>query len=264
MTMQLEDIDIGAVYARSGVQIEPSARRVRAYFGGEPIADSTHVLLVTEPRRLPVYYFPMSDVRMDLLRPTAYSNGAVGAKAPIARWSLQYGDRLVEQVGWSFREPDAEHAPLREYIAFYWAKLDAWFEEDEEVYVHPRSPHHRVDVMSSSRHIKVVVDGEVVAETHRPHVLFETGLPARYYIPRVDVRQDLLVSSETITQCPYKGRAEYWSVRIGDKEYKDLVWSYPFPIAECPKIAQLVSFFNERVDIYVDGELEIRPRTMWS
>ena len=106
--------------------------------------------------------------------------------------------------------------------------------------------------------------GEVVAETYRPHVLFETSLPPRYYIPRMDVRLDLLERTDTVTQCPYKGKAEYWSVRAGGALHKDLVWSYPFPIPECSKVEQLMSFFNEKVDIYVDGELEERPITQWS
>jgi uncharacterized protein (DUF427 family) len=263
MIMQLEDIEM-ATLPQTRVHIEPTKRRVRAFFAGQPIADSKRVLLVIEPRRLPIYYFPIQDVRMDLLRPTAYSNGVLGAGSPIARWSLECANRTVENVGWSYREPDAERALLKDHIALYWAKLDAWFEEDAEVFVHARNPYSRVDVLPSSRHIKVVVAGEVVTETHRPHVLFETGLPPRYYIPRVDVRLDLLEHTSTVTQCPYKGKAEYWSVRAGGTVHKDLVWSYPYPIQECAKVAQLMSFFNEKVDIFVDGELEERPLTEWS
>ncbi len=172
--------------------------------------------------------------------------------------------RTVENVGWSYRDPDAAHEPMRNHLAFYWDKLDAWFEEDEQVFVHPRDPHKRVDTMPSSRHVKVVVDGEVLAETRRPTLLFETHVPTRYYIPRVDVRQDLLEPSETVTQCPYKGRATYNSVRIRGNVHKDLVWSYLFPISECPKIENLMAFFNEKVDLYVDGELLPRPKTSWS
>jgi uncharacterized protein (DUF427 family) len=112
--------------------------------------------------------------------------------------------------------------------------------------------------------VRVVVDGEVVADTHRPRLLFETSLPTRYYIPKTDVRMDLLEPTQTSTQCPYKGKAVYWSVRLGDKVLKDLVWGYPFPIPECPKIENLVCFYNEKVDIYVDDELQPRPETPWS
>ena len=118
--------------------------------------------------------------------------------------------------------------------------------------------------MPSSRHVKVVVDGEVLAETRRPTLLFETNVPTRYYIPRMDIRQDLLEPSDTVTQCPYKGRATYNSVRIRGNVHKDLVWSYRFPIPECPKIVNLMAFFNEKVDLYVDGELLPRPKTSWS
>jgi len=201
---------------------------------------------------------------MDLLRPTAYSNGVLGARSSVARWTLQSADRTVDNVGWSLVQPDEAHAPLKDYIAFYWSKLDAWYEEDTEVFVHPRDPYSRVDVLPSSRHIKVVVEGEVIAESRRPHLLFETHLPTRYYLPRMDVRLDLLEPSDKTTQCPYKGVARYWSVRAGGAVHKDLVWSYPFPIAEVPKLEGLMSFFNEKVDIYVDGDLEARPRTMWS
>ncbi len=180
------------------------------------------------------------------------------------RWNLESEGQTISNVGWSYKEADPQYASLADHIAFYWNKLDAWFEEDEQVYVHPRDPHKRVDVMASSRHVKVVVDGEVIAETHRPHLLFETDLPTRYYIPATDVRLDLLERTETSSQCPYKGRAVYWSIRAGGKVHKDLVWSYPFPIPECTKIAQLMAFFNEKLDIYVDGQLQPRPKTNWS
>jgi uncharacterized protein (DUF427 family) len=189
----------------SGLHIEVSPRRVRAFFGGQPLADSTRALLVFETRRLPVYYFPFADVRMDLLRETDFSSGA-GETSELARWTLEADGRTVDNVGWSYRQPDAERARLKDHIAFYWNKLENWFEEDDEVFVHPRDPYHRVDVLNSSRHVKVVVEGQVVAETHRPRLLFETSLPTRYYIPKADVRMDLLEPTQTSTQCPYKGQ----------------------------------------------------------
>jgi len=263
MTQHLEDLDIGARATQASVHIEPSPRRVRAFAGGQAIADSRRVLLAFEPRRLPVYYFPSADVRTDLLKQTDYSSGS-GAESPLTRWNLELDGRTVENVAWTYREPDAARAPLKDHVAFYWTKLDAWFEEDEEVFVHPRDPHKRVDVLASSRHVRVEVDGQVVADTQHPYLLFETGLPTRYYVPRLDVRLDLLEPSPTITQCPYKGRAVYWSIRTGETLHKDLVWSYPFPIAECPKIEKLMAFYNEKLDIYVDDELQPRPKTQWS
>jgi uncharacterized protein (DUF427 family) len=133
------------------------------------------------------------------------------------------------------------------------------------VYVHPRDPYKRVDVLHSSRHVRVIVAGELVAETRRPSLLFETGLPTRYYIPRADVRMDLLVPTETETRCPYKGLATYYAVHIGPTVVRDIAWYYRHPIPECSKIENLVCFFNERVDaLYVDGELQPKPRTLWS
>ena len=137
--------------------------------------------------------------------------------------------------------------------------MDQWFEEDEEIFVHPRDPHTRVDALRSSRHVRVVMAGETVAETTRPVLLFETGLPTRYYIPPEDVRLDLLEPSGAGTRCPYKGVASYHSVRVGGELVADVVWHYPFPIPECPKIEGLLAFYNERVDLYVDGELQERP-----
>jgi len=247
----------------SAVRIEPSPRRVRAFLHGVPVADSKQVKLVFEPRRLPVYYFPLPDVRADLLRPTDYTV-AQGREAALTRWNLELGDRRVENAAWGYAEPDAEHASLKDHVAFFWAKLDAWYEEDDEVFVHPRDPYHRVDVLNSSRHVRVVVDGQTVADTPRPRLLFETGLPTRYYVPKADVRMDMLEPSDTSSACPYKGHASYWSVRVGDKLFNDLVWGYPAPIPECPKIENLLSFYNEKLDIYVDGELQPRPTTPWS
>jgi uncharacterized protein (DUF427 family) len=210
-----------------------------------------------------VYYFPARDVRVELLKPTRNETDSGGA-GEVARWNLEAGDRVAENAAWSYRDPSGERAPLKDHFAFYWNALDSWYEEDDEVFVHPRDPYHRVDVLNSSRHVSVVVEGEVVAETDKPRLLFETGLPTRYYIPKLDVRMDLLEPTDSLTKCPYKGEAHYWSVRAGGKVVKDLVWSYPAPIPECPKIENLLSFYNEKADIYVDGELQPRPKTPWS
>jgi uncharacterized protein (DUF427 family) len=247
----------------SALRIEKADRRVRAFFAGEVVADSKRPLLVFEPRRLPVYYFPVEDVRMDLLKPTRHTVDSDGDSKTV-RWDLEARGRTAENAAWGYRDPNGERAALRDHVAFYWSRLDAWFEEDDEVFVHPRDPYHRVDVLNSSRNVKIVVEGEVVAETNKPRLLFETGLPTRYYIPKIDVRLDLLEPTDTVTACPYKGQARYWSVRVGDHMAKDLVWSYPTTIAECPKIEDMLSFYNEKVDLYVDGELQARPITPWS
>jgi uncharacterized protein (DUF427 family) len=245
------------------VRIERVGRRVRNYFGGHLIADTTRALLVWEPRRLAVYWFPVEDVRMEYLKPKPHTLDA-GEETETARWNLDVAGRSAENAAWSYPEPDPARAGLKDHVAFYWSQMDAWFEEDDEVFVHPRDPYHRVDVLNSSRHVEVVVEGEVVAETRRPRLLFETGLPTRYYIPKLDVRMELLEPSGSVTACPYKGRASYWSVRVGDRLLEDLVWSYPAPIPESAKIENLLAFYNEKVDLYVDGELQPRPKTQWS
>lgn len=248
--------------ANDALRFEPAQRRVRAFFGGTAIADSKAVMLMLEPRRLPIYYFPIKDVRQDLLAPTSFKSAHAG-KGEATFSSVKVGDRIGEKAAWRYLQP--ARPDLKDYIAFYWDKMDAWFEEDDEVFVHPRDPYHRVDVLNSSRHIKIVVGGDVVAETRRPRLLFETGLPVRYYIPKIDARLDLLTPTSTSTRCPYKGKASYWSVTVKGKEFKDIVWGYPAPIPECPKIENLVCFYDEKVDaVYVDGEKQERPVTPWS
>src|SRR5215213_10411397 len=242
---------------------EDSPRRVRVMFGGETVADSRHVKLMHEKGLLPVYYFPEGDVRMDLLEAVDHSTHCP-FKGNASYWSVKVGEAVAEKAVWGYPEPLEDAPPLAGYVAFYWNKMDAWYEEDEQVFVHPRDPYHRVDVLESSRRVKVRVNGEVIAETERPRVLFETGLPPRYYTPPEDVREDVLVKSEKTTRCPYKGVASYWSVEAGGERVEDLIWYYPEPIPESGKIEGLLAFFNERVDLEVDGEEQERPKTQWS
>jgi uncharacterized protein (DUF427 family) len=230
---------------------------VRVKFGGETIADSKRALLLIQygPARMPTYYFPREDVRMEALEPAAHDP---------ARWTVRVGDRVAEGAAWTHPSPPPDLAALEGYVTFAWNAMDAWYEEEEEVFVHARDPYKRVDVLASSRHVRVEVDGETVADTRRPFLLFETSLPTRHYVPREDVRMDLLEPSNATTRCPYKGIASYWSVRVGDRVHRNIVWSYRDPIPECPKIKDLLCFFDERVDLYMDGELQARPVTPWS
>jgi len=246
---------------KDGVHIELSPRRVRAYLSNQLLVDSQNVLLVFETRRPPVYWFPIKEVRMDLL--TA-KDEAAGSGSGTRRWRSSIGGPVEENLAWNYVEPTGDLAPLEGHIAFYWNAVDRWFEEDEEIFVHPRDPYTRVDTVHSSRHVRVEVDGQVIAETNRPVLLYETGLPTRYYIPKLDVRMDLLEATNTVTHCPYKGAAGYWSLRVGEKTYRDFVWGYPRPIPEIPKIENLLCFYNEKVDLYVDGVLQERPISPFS
>ena len=245
------------------VRTEPNRRRVRVFFGGEAVADSSATLYLFETGHLPVYYFPRADVRFDLLEPSSEKSHCP-YKGDASYYTVVAGGRRYENAVWAYPEPIASVPELADYVAFYWAKADAWYEEDDEVFKHPRDPYHRVDVLSSSRHVEVRVGGVLVADSRRPRLLFETGLPVRYYLPKLDVRQDLLVPSPTRSRCPYKGEAVYWSVRDGDELLEDIAWSYPAPIPEAPKIENLLAFYNEKTDITVDGVLQERPATQWS
>ncbi|MCA9927692.1 MAG: DUF427 domain-containing protein [Anaerolineales bacterium] len=237
---------------------EPSRRWVRVRFGDEFVADSKNTILAWRGPYQITYYFPPEDVCMDLLEPTG--RGGKGRET----WHVQAGNRTAENAAWRYTAVPDGLDGIKGHTAFRWDKMDHWYEEEEEIFVHPRDPYHRVDTIPSSRHVRVVVDGVTVAESKRPFLLFETSLPVRYYLPAEDVRLDLLTPTDTHTACPYKGAASYWSVKTGDNEHKDIVWGYSDPIAEAPKIQNLYSFYNEKVDIYVDGELEKRPETIWS
>jgi len=243
------------------VRIEPCPRRLRIFFAGEAIVDSIRAVYLFETRHLPVYYVPLDDVRVDFLEGTDHSSRCP-FKGDASYWSIAVGDKRSENAIWGYRQPIATCPDISGYVAFFWDRVDAWFEEDEEVFVHPRDPYHRVDVLESSRHVEVFVGGEKMADSTRPRLLFETGLPTRYYLPKLDVAMARLEPSAASTACPYKGTARYWSIGRGDDLIEDVAWSYVSPISGMEKIANLVSFYGEKVDrIVVDGEEQARPRT---
>src|SRR5262245_17460480 len=246
------------------IHVSESPRHVRVMFGGETIADSTHAKLLREAEILPAYYFPKEDVRTDLLL-ASQNKSRCPVKGEASYWTLQVGAHRAEDAAWSYASPLPEAAILRDHFAFDWPQMDKWMEEDEELHKHARDPYKRVDALPSRRHVRVVIDGQTVADTRRPYLVFETNHPVRYYIPQEDVRMDMLLPSATTSRCPYKGAASYWSVKIGNEQFSDLVWGYIDPIPEIPKIKGLVCFWHERgCDIYVDGELINRPKTKWA
>jgi uncharacterized protein (DUF427 family) len=249
-----------AEQAHGQVRVEAGEKRVRAYLGGGLVVDTLKPLLVWERPFYPSYYLPLADVQAKLM-PTGMTEHSP------SRGSAQVYDVVVGEAvapSAALRYPDSPFVELRDHVRFMWDALDEWFEEDELVYTHPRDPYTRVDILSSSRHVRIEIDGVRVAESHQPTMLFETRLPPRFYLPLTDVRIDLLRPSLTQTHCPYKGMATYWSIDIGGKIYPDYVWIYRSPFPESQKIAGLVAFYNEKVDIYLDGELQDRPHTHFS
>lgn len=222
------------------IELVNSPKWIRVFFGGQLIASSKRVKL---KRGWPLtYYFPRADVSMEFLQA---ANGNENL------WDVTVGDAVAERAAFNSADEEA----LAGHIAFRWHDMDAWFEEDEQVFVHPRDPYVRLETIPSSRHVKVIVNDKTVAETHRPILLFETGLKTRFYMPKTDVRMDLLVPSDSHTECPYKGQASYYSVRAGEALLEDAVWYYPFPDPEVSKIRGLFCFYQEKVDQFiVDGE----------
>lgn len=236
--------------------VEVSPKRVRGVVAGHVVADSTRVLLVWERAHHPAYYFPRADVRTDLIVPNDGTMpwDAVG-EAHLA--DLQVGDRVVPDAVLTF--PDSPIKQIADHVRFRWKAMDAWLEEDEPVFVHPHDPYTRIDILSSSRRVRVEINGVTVADSTRTLMLFETATPTRCYLPRTDVRFDLLEPGTRTSRCPYKGTAEYFSVRIGDAVHHDVAWTYRTPFAESGKIAGYIAFDDEMADVTVEPPLR-RPR----
>jgi uncharacterized protein (DUF427 family) len=248
------------VEQRGRVRLERGQKRVRGILGGRVVFDTRAPVLVWEVPYYPAYYVPLADVQAKLV-PTA-RRAASPSRGEAEYLDVQVEGRTASEAAW--RYPASPLAGLRELIRFEWDALDEWLEEDEPVYVHPRDPYKRIDILASSRHVEVVVRGVKVADSRQPRILFETSLPPRYYLPLADVRLDLLVPSDTTTRCPYKGTATYWSLRADDEVLADFVWTYRAPLPESQKIAGLVAFYDEKVDLHLDGVLQERPRTPFS
>jgi uncharacterized protein (DUF427 family) len=253
--------------------------------GGHTVVDSRRSRFVWEIPYYPAWYFPVDDVNAKLVENDETLRSP--SRGTGTRYDLVVGDRTLPNAAW--RHLDSPVDELRDLVRIEWDALDAWFEEDVEVFVHPRSPEARIDALASSRHVRVLIDGEVVADSTRPTILYETGLPARYYLPKTDVRMELLTPTEHSTACPYKGWANYWSVTVGGQAagntggqavgntsgqavgntsgsaggntHENIVWGYRTPLPESEAIAGLVCFYNEKVDIEVDGVMLERPTT---
>ena len=244
---------------RGRVKVEKSRKRVRAMLGGVVIVDSDRPLMVWEVPYYPTYYFPKDDVKLDALIDSGETKKSP-SRGVATLFTVKAGGK--EGSAYGYAEPKIE--ALKDHISLEWSSMDHWFEEDEEVFVHPRDPYTRVDIVPSSRRVRVEIDGVTVADSTNAFFLFETNLPTRYYLPKTDVKFDLLTPTDTSTHCPYKGTARYWSVEVNGETHKDIVWGYDAPLPESQKILGLVSFYNEKVDIYIDEVLEERPKTKFS
>lgn len=240
-------------------RVEPVPRRVRGYVGAELVFDTNAARYVWEVPYYPQYYIPLRDVRPGLLRDDGRPQKV--QFGPSRVFSVVAGSRTAESAARVFGDGDG---PVAGLVKFEWDAL-TWFEEDEPIYGHPRNPYARVDALRSHRHVAIELDGVSLADTHSPVMLFETGLPTRYYIDRTDIAFEHLEPSGTQTLCPYKGvTSGYWSVRTDHGVHADLAWTYQTPLPAVAAIANMVAFYNEKVDITVDGVQMSRPKTHFS
>jgi len=247
-------MDDGASPNRKGGQrVIPVDKRIRVVAGGGLLADSSRTRLLLEAGKPPVYYFPPAHIDWSRLA-VAGEGRRDSTVGEISLWSLKGGTGR-SPVAWSIVSPRGDTEPLKDYVGLDWGEADAWFEEEDEVFVHPRDPFTRVDVVQSSRHLKVILGGVVVAESRQPLMLFETGLPTRYYIPKLHSRMDLLRPGSRVTRCPYKGEAHYYSVEVDGRCWPDIGWYYSYPQTEVSAIATRLCFYQERVDaMLIDGD----------
>jgi uncharacterized protein (DUF427 family) len=264
------------------LRYEPIDKRIRARIGDETVIDTTRAMLVWEPKRVvPTYAVPVEDVAAEILSLPGAEPGDPAGHGVAPMGAPQLAERIVfdPSVPFDVRTTEGEPLAIRAagaardaaafraddpalagYVIVDFDAFDAWYEEDERNVGHPRDPFHRIDIVHSSRHVRVERDGELLAESTRPRLLFEPPLPVRYYLSPEDVRADLLAPSETRTACAYKGEASYLSLAGED----DVAWTYPEPLREASEVRDRIAFFNERVDVVVDGERRERPITPWS
>ena len=237
--------------------VEPVPRRIRAFVGATPVLDTTGARYVWEVTYYPQYYIPICDVRMQHLLDEDHPQRL--QLGPSRLHSLTT-DRRIQTGAARVYDPEGD-GPAAGYVRFDWDALE-WFEEDEQVIGHPRNPYVRVDALRSHRHVRVEIEGGVLAETRSPVLLFETGLPTRYYVDRTDVSFERLEASNTQSVCPYKGiTSRYWSVQTGGTDYPDIAWTYEYPMSQVAPIAGLIGFYNEKLDLFLDGRQLRRPPT---
>ncbi|KAF8857717.1 DUF427-domain-containing protein [Acephala macrosclerotiorum] len=227
-------------------KVESTPRRVRALFGGKFIVDAISAKHVWEHKYFPHFWVPITSVVPGIL-----SKGAAFDKDETAfQGFVTVEGRSTDRVMLF------EKGPLEGLVRFDFKAMDAWFEEDTQIYDHPKNPYTRIDILSSSRQITIKIANHTIASSSSSMFLFETGLRPRYYLPKTSVNFQYLTPSSTTTKCPYKGLAQYYNVTVEGKELKDVVWWYEYPTTESAAIQGLVCFYNEKVDVFVDGVLE--------
>jgi len=229
------------------VRVEDQTKRYRVLFGGETIADSVRTKLLFEGKYFPVIYFPLADVRQDLLTATEHET-TCPHKGVASYWSVKVGDKAKDNIVWGYKTPKDACAGIAGHVSFYWKEVDGWMEEDMPLLGHARNPYSRIDTLRSGRRVTVKHRGETIADTTRAVFLYETGMPARYYIPSEDVRMERLQPSELKTVCPYKGEASYYAAPLASGEVKEIAWYYPQPWPEVGLIKDSVAFYPDRVD----------------
>lgn len=235
--------------SRGRVRTEPSEKRVRTYLQGHLVADTLHPLLVWEIPYYPVYYLPLADLQAGAELVDTGKIDHSPSRGDGRVHDIRVGELVAPAAAVTY--PDSPIEALRDHVKLEWDSMTSWFEEDDEVFTHPRSPYARIDILPSSRHVTVRVGDTVIADSVRAHVLHETGLPPRWYLPQVDVRMDLLSPSDKVTHCPYKGRASHLHATLDSDVITDVAWTYPYPLRESLQIAGLVAFYPDKVAIEV-------------
>jgi len=276
MGTMVRDILMGSL---GQLRYEPVDKRIRGLIGGQVVIDTDRALLVWEPKRVvPSYAVPVQELE-GVTSPSA--EGAADEMAKLGATVPHLGDCPVydpnvpfavhttdgaaldlhlagaQRHAGAFRPADDE---LSQYVIVDFDAVDEWFEEDERNLGHPRDPFHRIEIVHSSRSVRVERNGDVLAASSRPYLLLEAPLPVRYYLPPEDISERVLHPSTTQSVCAYKGQATYWSL----EDEADIAWSYPEPLREAAEVTDRIAFFNERVDLIVDGTRLDRPVTPWS
>jgi uncharacterized protein (DUF427 family) len=228
--------------------VEPLRRRMRVRFGGAWIADSEQVLVLFEPGRYPVAYFPEIDIAAQALERTEQT--VQHPDLGVTSWyAVRAGGHVAAKGAWQHTALPAHASDLQGHFAFAWQAMEAFYEEDERIAGHAADSYHRIDIRQSSRHLVVSHQGSGIADTKRPLVLFESGFAPRWYVPRTDIDESILTPVKLQTFCPYKGICSYYTIG----EARLAAWSYPDAYTEVGRIANLISFEPDIVTVHLDG-----------